>query len=56
MKDENRREAASWHKRLLTMNLILPVLEIAVIGEALRLAGLLAAHYLDRSQRLRNRS
>ena len=39
MKDENRIEPKSWRERLLAMNLILPILEIGVIGKALWLAG-----------------
>ena len=39
MKDEIRTEPRSWRERLLAMNLILPILEIVVIGEALWLAG-----------------
>jgi len=35
MKGENRTELRSWRERLLVTNLILPFLEIGVIGEAL---------------------
>ena len=35
----NRIEPRSWRERLLAMNLILPILEIGVIGEALWLTG-----------------
>jgi len=55
MKDENRTELGSWRERLLAMNLILPILEIGVIGEALRLAGSLGREALSPLWRLRKR-
>ena len=55
MKDENRTELRSWRERLLMMNLILPILEIGIIGEALWLAVAIGLALLSQLGRLRRR-
>ena len=53
MIEQNR--AKVWRERLIAMNLILPILEIGVIGEAFRLAGAIGLAFLSQLGRLRRR-